>query len=667
MKHRTCKPAILCAALAVAGVAGAAPKAAPPAGTKTSRGAGLKRTLGPVVPLAMGNTPGQLSPADAGVAQALQAGAPPTGPAADGATTQQENSTYLVAHAEFDSAESCSKLNAPGVRVFNRFEKWADVFVDTKEASALKSVTTAPGVVWVELGRRVTVPPPPETRTAVSRAPAEPIVRGGLSGLTGRGVVVAVVDSGIDFRHPDFITKDATGKPISRITHYWDTMTDWEPGKPGRQGPVAFQNGRGLGTVYTQEDLTAALREPSPTIAPLDTNGHGTSCAGIAAGNGQALPDRRYTGVAPNADIIGVRIGPGPGLPNSYLMGAIANWIDAVTGPRPTVVSCSFGGQLGGRDGQRVLERQLSARYAPDRPGRALCIAAGNDGADAIHGEVSFAGESSPGIFTWSVPADAVAATLDVYFDSDDKQVSLRTNLESKLDLRKGRGRIHPLTKQLVWSIDLQPGAGELRLFSPTGASRKADAYISAFGSKSRAVFTGPCVSLGKQVGTPGTTASAITVGSYDWNNEFESKRGKLILGDVIRTTSDGKPSPLVIGGLSSYSCPGPSRTGTLKPEIAAPGQFHIAPAPTQTGGDKLLHISGLYQPFNGTSAATPYLSGVIALMMEKKRDLTSGEIKKLLERSATSDRFTGSVPNPRWGYGKLDLNAVRKLVDAVK
>lgn len=661
MKSRISKSVIFCVALGVAGVAGAAPKAVKPAAGK----AAPKRTLGPAVALALGGSEGRISAADVAMARTLQAGTPSTG--SDAVTPQQANSTFLVAHAEFDSAESCKKLSGPGFRVFNRYDRWADVFVDTSQTDALKGVTTAPGVVWVEIGRRVTVPPPPETKTAASRAPAEPIVRGGVSGLTGKGVVIAVVDSGIDFRHPDFITKDASGKPVSRIKYYWDTVTDWAPGKPGRLGPVAFPNGTSVGTTYTQDDLTAELQAPTRSIGPLDTNGHGTSCAGIAAGNGLALPDRRYTGVAPQADLIGVRIGPGPALPNSYLMGAIADWVDAVTGSRPVVVSCSFGGQFGGRDGQRVLERQLSARFAPDRPGRALCIAAGNDGADPIHGEVSFTGESSPGVFTWNVPADATGATLDVYLDNDDTQLSLRTTLESKLDLRKGRGHIYPLTKQLVWSIDLSPGAGELRLFSPTGKPHKADAYIKAFGSKGRAEFTGACVNLGKQVGTPGTTANAITVGSYDWNNEFESKRGVLILGDVIRTTSDGKPSPLVIGGISSYSCPGPARTGTVKPEIAAPGQFHIASAPTQTGGDKLLHVSGLYQPFNGTSAATPYVSGVVALMMEKKPQITGGEIKKLLGSCASSDRFTGSVPNARWGYGKLDLAAVRKLVDSVK
>ncbi len=76
---------------------------------------------------------------------------------------------------------------------------------------------------------------------------------------------------------------------------------------------------------------------------------------------------------------------------------------------------------------------------------------------------------------------------------------------------------------------------------------------------------------------------------------------------------------------------------------------------------------SGNYVGFNGTSAAAPYATGIIALMMEKKATITIGEIKNLLKRYATADAYTGSVPNPKWGYGKLDLAAVKSILDAIQ
>jgi subtilisin family serine protease len=595
--------------------------------------------------------------ADAGMPGAPEQVAPPAAP-----------TTYTVLHAEFATPEACAQLAAPNVHVISRHANWVDAFIPAGDEAAMKAVTGAAGVVWVDVGRRISVPPPPVARPAASRAPAETIVRGGLNGLTGKGTIVAVVDSGIDFRHPDFITKGPDGKPMSRILAIWDTVSPPTEGKPGRPGPVSFPNGAPVGTLYTQADLTEDLNASTPAIPQLDTNGHGTSCAGIAAGNGSGLPDRRYTGVAPGADIIGVRIGPGPGLPNTYLMGAICDWIDSIAETRPAVVSCSFGGQYAGRDGHRVQERQLSDRFNLERKGRVLCIAAGNEAADALHAEVNFGAEAAPGVLTWNIPADASGGSLELYFQSENPGASVRAAADAKFKTSSGRGYRHGLTKQLVWTLSLPPGPGELQIFSPTGGSGKVDAYIAGFGGKTATGFTGACLSTAKQIGTPGTTVNAVTVGSYDWNNELDSNRGQVVLGDVIRTQADGKAAPLVIGGLSSYSNPGYGRIGdAVKPEITAPGQFHIAAALTTAPATSLLHTSKLYRPFNGTSAATPYAAGLFALALEKKPTATVGELRAALKAAASQDRFTGSVPNAKWGHGKLDLAAARKLLDAIR
>jgi subtilisin family serine protease len=69
---------------------------------------------------------------------------------------------------------------------------------------------------------------------------------------------------------------------------------------------------------------------------------------------------------------------------------------------------------------------------------------------------------------------------------------------------------------------------------------------------------------------------------------------------------------------------------------------------------------------FNGTSAATPYTAGVVALMFQKKPALTLGQIRELLKNNASHDGFTATLPNPSWGYGKLDLAAVKRILDAI-
>lgn len=659
MQRSSWGPWALCLLAGVSSVGWAQGKSAP---KRKAFGAAAALQAGAKVAIAPGDlayvTAGRgVRAADAGAPGSPEQVTPPAAPTA-----------YTVLHAEFATPEACAQLNAPNVHLISRHANWADVFIPAGDDAALKSVTGAAGVVWVDVGRRVSVPPPPTARPAASRAPAETIVRGGLNGLTGKGTIVAIVDSGIDFRHPDFITKGPDGKPMSRILAIWDTMGEVSQGKPGRPGPATFPNGAPIGTLYTQADLTADLNAAAPAIPQLDTNGHGTSCAGIAAGGGGGLPDKRYTGVAPAAGIIGVRIGPGPGLPNTYLMGAICDWIDSVAGDTPMVVSCSFGGQFAGRDGHRVQERQLSGRFNLERKGRVLCIAAGNEGANALHAEATYAAESAPGILSWNIPADASGGSLEIYFDGENPNASLRAAADAKFKTSSGRAYRHGLTKQLVWSISLPPGAGEIQVFSPMGVTGKLDAYIVGFGGKTPTAFTGACVSAAKQIGTPGTAVNAVTVGSYDWNNELDSNRGQVILGDVVRTLADGKAAPLVIGGLSSYSNPGYLRLGGIvKPEITAPGQFHIATALTTAPTTSLLHTSKLYRPFNGTSAATPYAAGLLALALEKKPTATVGELRAALKAAASQDRFTGSTPNAKWGYGKLDLAAARKMLDAIR
>lgn len=653
---------ILTSLLALTGtaVAWSAParKPAQPAG-------GVKR-FGPPLALTAFRTSGRLSPEDAVSINVLLIGAKQADGSNPPAVREEGPASYLAMHAEFENAAACQAacdaLPAKGASPYSRFDRWADFWVKADDASR-NALLQSPGLVWVDIGRRLNVPPPPAPKPAESRSRPEEIVRGGLSGLTGKGVVVAVIDSGIDFRHPDFLTRDASGKTVTRVKYLWDTLTPWEPGKPGRKAPISYPNGTSVGTVYTQEDLNAELQSGASQIPFQDTNGHGTSCAGIAAGNGSA--DKRYTGVAPDADIVGVRIGPGPSLPNADLVTAACDWLETVAGAQPMVINCSFGGQYAGRDGNRVQERHLNARFGPERKGRALCIAAGNDGATALHGEATFS--TTPGVLTWNVPATAAGAQLELYFDSETGS-SVAVPEGSKLDLKTGRGHLNQLTRKLVWRIDLPTGPGELRLSSATGTPRKVDAYIKAWGGATDAAFTGSCVSYSKQVGTPGTVPNAITVGSYDWNAMFETSRGTLLLADQIRTASEGKPVPITIGELSTYSNPGYSRAeGVIKPEVVAPGQFHISPTPLQTIPGKLLHANGKYQAFNGTSAATPYVAGVIALMMEKKPAITTGEIRELLQSSASRDSFTGAVPNPRWGYGKLNLPAVQKLIARVK
>ena len=106
----------------------------------------------------------------------------------------------------------------------------------------------------------------------------------------GRGVVVGIVDSGIDIFHPDF--RDPADSTRSRILAIWDQLDDSGPPPPGYS----------YGTLYTREDIEAALRGEA-AIAVSDELGHGTHVAATAAGNSPV-----YTGMAPEAELVFVKL-----------------------------------------------------------------------------------------------------------------------------------------------------------------------------------------------------------------------------------------------------------------------------------------------------------------------------------------------------------------------
>ena len=204
--------------------------------------------------------------------------------------------------------------------------------------------------------------------------------------------------------------------------------------------------------------------------------------------------------------------------------------------------------------------------------------------------------------------------------------------------------------------IDVPNGEGELRLHNLSGKPMIADAYI--FKGK----FKPGSFSYNKLINSPGTVANAITPGSTDLNDVFDGSTRKDRCGDLM-----------TIGWLSCYSSYGYARTGTVKPDIVAPGQYYSASYARNPDGNGVnknaiaVDATGKYRLFDGTSAAKPYTAGVVALIMQKKPAITLGEIKELLRLHATrSERVTGNVPNPKWGYGKLDLAAIEGMIKAI-
>lgn len=163
-------------------------------------------------------------------------------------------------------------------------------------------------------------------------------------------------------------------------------------------------------------------------------------------------------------------------------------------------------------------------------------------------------------------------------------------------------------------------------------------------------------------VGSPGNAKNAITVGSYDFRGSWENIGGETTLYNLI------------LGGPSAYTSAGFRRDGVVKPDITAPARYTISSLsrdaqPTiggcrnsmATGEKALFTKDGFHLSWDGTSAATPFTAGVIALMLQKNPKLDSEQIRQILKKTANSGGLIGAVPNPTWGWGMVSPEAALK------
>jgi subtilisin family serine protease len=206
------------------------------------------------------------------------------------------------------------------------------------------------------------------------------------SGYTGQGVIVGILDTGIDWQHEDFIN-DTDG--TSRISHIWDQTLE---ASGNEQRPDGFS----YGVEYTREQINDEL-DGSPTgfVRTKDDIGHGTHVAGIAAGDGSATgnaavsPAHSYVGMAPRADIIAIRA---TNVANRDFGFSQTEQLDAIEYlmkkgdelGKPVVLNLSLGGHFGPHDGTELESQAIDAAVNSGKI--KIVVSAGNEGTDADHG-----------------------------------------------------------------------------------------------------------------------------------------------------------------------------------------------------------------------------------------------------------------------------------------
>jgi subtilisin family serine protease len=461
--------------------------------------------------------------------------------------------------------------------------------------------------------------------------------------LTGKGVAVAVLDSGIDYTHPDFRNPDGT----SRILFLWD-----QTGRPDSP-PSGFRHG----IEYTNDDFNLALlnSQPFSVIPELDTVGHGTAVAGAAAGNGRASAGMNK-GAAPEASIIAVRLGrtgERSFVRNTELMRALKYSIDkAQSLNMPVAVNISYGTNNGSHDGKSLFETFINEMARKWKT--CIAVASGNEGSSSHH-------------FSDQLKTGEVRDV--VFFTSSSLQSFYITYWQNFVD---------EFTLELI--LPNGKSTGVISLVDRIRNFRFADIYVSIEYSQpnhyneNQEIFfqvNSSRTPLPAGVWTIKVRAENITVGTFDmWLpiTEEVSQNTAFTTPDPYTTLTLPSTSEAVItvggydhrvGSFAEFSGRGYTRLGAVKPDLAAPAVSIVTP---RKGGG--------YDTFTGTSIAAPFVTGSAALMMEwgivKGNDpfLFGERIKAFLKSGAT--RSAGkSYPDPSWGYGKLCLrNTLDQLVE---
>jgi len=505
-----------------------------------------------------------------------------------------------------------------------------------------------------------------------------------LSGpYTGRGVIMGIIDDGIDFTHPDF--KWATGH--TRIKYLWDQNLAASAASPAPYN-------------YGQEWDAAQIDAGACGHREQGSAGHGSHVSGIAAGNG--AHDSTKRGIAPNTDLIVVSANYGSSFESDVVDAVDYIYKKADALGQPCVINTSLGTYYGSHDGHDLTSKMIEA-LLDERAGRVLVGAAGNAGNIPMHLGHAVTADTS---FTWfkdyawasniyfdlwadtqnfsqvyfgvggidrsftnasetymyqvnrnfsTVFLSGTASTIRTIYDRFSRRLGV---LQISVSLDENRYHIEFLVQadsaNYYWHLKTT-GSGKFDLWADRTVIGTSNFVTSALPT---AADYSAIVNY-KLPDTRSTTVSSwqcsdkiITVGNYVNRESF--------LNHDSTYTHNG----LTPGSLFFTSSLGPTRDGRTKPDIAATGATVLACGNLywlsrliSSGQGYKVAYGDYYVRNSGTSMASPQVAGVVALYLEKNPTYNYHTIKEILIKTARQDSFTiiGGVPNNSWGYGKLN------------
>jgi subtilisin family serine protease len=475
--------------------------------------------------------------------------------------------------------------------------------------------------------------------------------------VDGSGVLIGVIDTGVDLSHPDLKFSNGT----SKVLYLWDQTVSGNP-------PEGFSYG-----------FECSWNEINSGKCPeRDTFGHGTHVASIATSSGNAPGN--YRGIAPGASLVVVKSGAPSCNGDSWNFedNAIIDGLHYLVERAHTlkmrlVISLSFGGNIGGHDDTSPLELVLDDLSAQ---GVVVAVAAGNEADNQVHvtGSLRLGNPSRVG---WGPTGQAHNAVFDMWYPTDRViSAALVTPSGEAVDgptrsdgTKTADGLVTILSsttatgEEVTVSVEsnntLRTSGWNVVLNATDGRPNvKWDAWVDSDScSDPAASFLsggGYKIDASDTVTVPGTASGVITVGAYVSKNSWINRLGKKVSAQFY-----------TVGEIADFSSRGPTRDGRIKPDVSAPGLFITAARssdvpPSENDPDQYHRVLA------GTSMAAPHVAGVAALMLQYRPELTPQEVKSILVKGANLDDFTGFIDasegSNEWGWGKADARTATSL-----
>ena len=528
----------------------------------------------------------------------------------------------------------------PGVRIVSQFGCIATCRLKRRD---IIKARTAKSVVSLKAPRNIGPELRVEAPKSLNRLPSYPIEsdirRPPNLPLTGKGVVVCIVDWDIDFACPSFCNSDGS----TRILALWD-----------QRDRNTKNNYYGYGRIYGQREINKALRTNNPYSAlgyvPAYSS-HGTHCLDIAAGNGR---HGGPLGVAPDAMLCCVHLankgthGPKRDIGNSCRIIEACHFIKRVVGNRPCVVNLSVGMHGGRHDGQSPCELVFDYLLG-SQPNFFIVQSCGNYNNKNTHASGVLSNGEQAGLEVFMEEDDLTPNELEVWYDGLDR---LSVRVESPSGIRT------PWV-QLGEQVDIiERGRIVGRVYHRANDPYNGDHHIDCFWYPSSSVGRWKVFLRGEN----------IVDGEYhawlerDDRGQATFRRSRSNNYYTTGTLANGR-LPLVVGAynghskrkkIASFSSRGPTRDGRPKPDLCAPGVQVLAArsVPRHDGNDRFVRKSG-------TSMAAPHCTGAVALCLQGTRVSPTSQYIRSIVLGSVDPVSIPSTDRMQYGRGYLNISRV--------